>query len=110
MMEDEFDYKYKHLYQEYVALRSRPEFIVTDHIYTTFSPIQAAFEELFTYGILHSKEIKGKIDFVLSVLTIPEAHIAEHMEAINSPSVDSIYTNTERPINGYRMTQTLVHL
>lgn len=78
-METEYDPKYEKLHAEYEVLRSTQSFYLTEQIYIKYSVLQGAYEELFKYGILHSKEIGEKIVFVTTILKIPEAHVAEHL-------------------------------
>jgi hypothetical protein len=80
-MKNEYDEMYATLNQEYIQLKAKPGFVVTTDIYSKFSPIQCAHEELFEFGIRNSKEIKDKLEFAEEILKVPKEHLEEHLMA-----------------------------
>ena len=100
-MDTEYDEKYEALHQEYVQLKAKPGFRVTDDIYGKFSVIQCVYEEIFRYGVLNAKEIKDKIDFANEILKVPEGYLAEHLEAMAMQKKDeTILTHVLPATNG----------
>jgi hypothetical protein len=87
-IENEYDEKYEQLHQKYVALKAQPGFILTDDIYTKFAPLQCAYEELFKYGVMNSKEVKEKLAFAASILKVPDDHLVEHLRMTQKPIPD----------------------
>jgi hypothetical protein len=81
-MDTEYDPKFEELHQEYMGIKSKPGFILGDHLYRRFSPVQSGHEELFRFGILNAKEIKDKLIFINEILKMQENYIVEHLSAI----------------------------
>lgn len=102
-MEQEFDAKYEQLNQEYLDMKARPGFTLSEHVYRRFSPIQGAHEELFKYGITTSPEIKPKLAFALELQRMAEEYLEEHKNGIYQQGA-----NTEDPnpsMNGKQYTK-----
>lgn len=86
-MTEEFDERYTSLNQEYLEIKARPGFTMTEFIYRKFSVLQGAHEELFRFGIYQAAEVKDKIVYAQLSLKGVDEYLTEHINAINSQSI-----------------------
>jgi len=82
IFQTEYDAQNEKLNQEYVTLKAKPGFTLSDAVFLKYSPIAAAHEELFRHSVMNSPEIREKVMFINSILRIPEDHLAEHLAAV----------------------------
>lgn len=81
-MDTEYDIKYEDLHKEFMKAQSSNSFVITESLYRKYAPIQCSNEELFKFGIYNDKRLKEKIDFCVTILSLPEDHIKEHLQTL----------------------------
>jgi len=89
-LEEEFDLKYLALNKEYVELKSRPDFSLTDALYLKFNPLQCSYEEIFKYGILHTGAIKEKLQLAAEAEKMANRHVEEHTPAFMDAAKETV--------------------